>query len=86
LAGEFTIHVVAEWLGNSPKTAVAHCMQTTEEHYRQASQGGAKRGALEAQNAAQQAVASVGENSQESSEVFAICEDKRALAGGCENR
>src|SRR5690242_960698 len=38
LAERFPIHVVAEWLGNSPKTALAHYTQVTEEHYRKALQ------------------------------------------------
>lgn len=38
LAETFPIHVVAEWLGNSPKTALAHYTQVTEEHFRQAAQ------------------------------------------------
>lgn len=36
LCERFPIHVVAEWLGNSPKTALAHYTQTTEDHYRRA--------------------------------------------------
>ena len=38
LAETFPIHVVAEWLGNSPKTALAHYTQVAEEHYRKALQ------------------------------------------------
>lgn len=38
LAETFPIHVVAEWLGNSPKTALAHYTQVTEDHFRQAAQ------------------------------------------------
>jgi hypothetical protein len=38
LADTFPIHVVAEWLGNSPKTALAHYTQVTEEHYQKAVQ------------------------------------------------
>jgi integrase len=38
LAETFPLHVVAEWLGNSPKTALAHYTQVTEEHYRKALQ------------------------------------------------
>src|SRR5262249_39813185 len=41
----FPIHVVAEWLGNSPKTALAHYTQVTEDHYRQAAQNPAQHGA-----------------------------------------
>jgi hypothetical protein len=36
LAETFPIHVVAEWLGNSPKTALTHYTQVTEDHYRRA--------------------------------------------------
>jgi integrase len=52
LAERFPIHVVAEWLGNSPKTALAHYTQVTEDHYRRAAASEA------AQNPAQQAAAS----------------------------
>jgi integrase len=38
LCERFPIHVVAEWLGNSPKTALAHYTQVTEDHYRKAAQ------------------------------------------------
>ncbi len=38
LAEQFPIHVVAEWLGNSPKIALPHYTQVTEEHYRKAAQ------------------------------------------------
>jgi integrase len=36
LCERFPIHVAAEWLGNSPKTALAHYTQTTEQHFLQA--------------------------------------------------
>jgi hypothetical protein len=36
LAERFPIHVVAEWHGNSPKTALAHYTQVTEDHYQRA--------------------------------------------------
>src|SRR5262249_27074771 len=38
LAEWFPISVVAEWLGNSPKTALAHYTQVTEEHFQKALQ------------------------------------------------
>ena len=38
LVETFPIHVVAESLGNSPKTALAYYMQVTEEHYQRALQ------------------------------------------------
>ena len=45
LAETFPIHVVAEWLGNSPKTALAHYTQTTEEHFRLAAHNPAQQAA-----------------------------------------
>jgi hypothetical protein len=41
LAETFPIHVVAEWLGNSPKTALAHYTQVTEDHFQRAAKSGA---------------------------------------------
>jgi integrase len=46
LAESFPIHVVAEWLGNSPKTALAHYTQVTEDHYRKALQNPVQQGAV----------------------------------------
>lgn len=53
LAETFPIHVVAEWLGNSPKTALAHYTQTTEDHFRQAAQNPAQLPAETVRNASQ---------------------------------
>jgi hypothetical protein len=60
LAEQFPSHVVCDWLGNSEDIARKHYFQTTDDHFAQAiggpsSTGGAKSGALSAQNAAQQA-------------------------------
>ena len=40
---------VCKWIGNSPQVAKKHYLQTTEEHFERALQGGAKCGAQEAQ-------------------------------------
>ncbi|MCI0637972.1 MAG: site-specific integrase [Gemmataceae bacterium] len=37
LAESFPVHVVAAWLGNTPKIAAAHYLQVTEEHMQRAS-------------------------------------------------
>ncbi len=61
----FPEYVVTDWAGNSVKVAREHYLMTTESYFQEASQkglggirnggeGGAKSGALEAQNAAQQ--------------------------------
>ena len=36
LTGEFELHVVAKWLGNSPAIATKHYLQVTPEHHRRA--------------------------------------------------
>jgi integrase len=36
LANEFPIHVVCEWIGNSPDVARRHYLQVTEEHFKKA--------------------------------------------------
>jgi integrase len=53
LANDFPLHVVCEWLGNSPAVASSHYLQVTDSHYDKATQGGAESGARVAQNAAQ---------------------------------
>jgi len=80
LAETFPIHVVAEWLGNSPKTALAHYTQVTEEHFQRAAQGAAP--AL--QKPVQQGAAPNRTDSQEPPEVLSGCGDMRDVAAGCE--
>jgi len=38
LVEKFPLHVVTEWLGNSPEVAQKHYLQVTEEHYERATQ------------------------------------------------
>lgn len=40
LVERFPIHVVTEWLGNSPRIAAKHYLQVTEDHFRTATGGG----------------------------------------------
>ncbi len=54
LAQDHPIHVVAEWLGNTPKVAAAHYLQVRDSDFERALTGGAKSGAQAAQKAAQQ--------------------------------
>jgi integrase len=49
----FPVHVVALWMGHDAKVSLKHYAQTTEDHFDRAA-GGAKNGASEAQNQAQQ--------------------------------
>ncbi|WP_149110269.1 hypothetical protein [Limnoglobus roseus] len=52
----FPVHVVALWMGHDAKVCLKHYAQTTDDHYARAV-GGAKSGAPEAQNKAQQTTA-----------------------------
>ncbi len=61
LAETFPIHVVTKWLGNSPKIAIKHYLQVTEDHFAkalEAAQNPAQLGAKTVQKAAQQGAAS----------------------------
>jgi hypothetical protein len=65
LTDRFPLHVVCKWLGNSAPIADKHYLQVTDAHYADAGrlttcqpayiESGAERGALVAQNRAQQA-------------------------------
>lgn len=54
LAAQYPIHVVCEWIGNTAAIAAKHYLTVREEDYLKATaEGGAKGGALVAQNATQ---------------------------------
>jgi len=52
LLEEFSVHVVALWMGHDAKVSLKHYAQMTEEHFDRAASG-AESGSPEAQNAAQ---------------------------------
>jgi hypothetical protein len=54
------LHVVVAWIGNSAAIATRHYLQVTDADYDRANSGGAKSGALGAQNQAQQPAAACG--------------------------
>jgi integrase len=54
----FPVHVVAQWMGHDAKVCLKHYAQTTEDQFDRAT-GGAKSGAREAQNRAQQVAAGI---------------------------
>ena len=56
LLESFPVHVVAIWMGHDAKVSLKHYAQTTDDHFDRAACG-AKYGAPEAQNAAQQTTA-----------------------------
>ena len=81
LAEEFPIHVVAEWLGNSPKTALAHYTQVTEHHFERA----AKSAAPALQKALQQPAATDRPKPQNIAEVESAYDVERETADRCGN-
>ncbi len=64
LAQDHPIHVVAQWLGNTPKIAASHYLQVRDSDFDRALTCGAKSGAQTAQNAAQREVVAIGNESQ----------------------
>ena len=66
LLESFPVHVVAMWMGHDAKVSLKHYAQTTQDHFDRAT-GGAKSGALGAQNQAQQDAADNGGESYEGS-------------------
>ena len=83
LAAEYPIHVVCEWIGNSAAIAAKHYLTVREEDFERASQGGAKFGALEAQNRAQQSAVPSRTEPQESKQRLETCGVMRNDATDC---
>src|SRR5262249_2367538 len=88
LLESFPVHVVALWMGHDAKVSLKHYAQTTEDHFERAA--GAKNGASETQNQAQQQAVGIGGESQvwsltpESDGVCAIpSETQPMVAKGC---
>ena len=77
LAKDYPIHVVTAWLGNTPRIAMKHYLQVTDDDFERAAQGGAQV----AQNAAQHAHVSLRTHSQETTKAPAAT---RAYANGCD--
>lgn len=67
LAKSYPIQVVTAWLGNTPRIALKHYLQTTDEDFERAARGGAESGAVAVQNAVQQPAAVSGDVRQQSS-------------------
>ncbi len=84
LAATHPIHVVCEWIGNSAAVAAKHYLTVREEDFQRAAQGGAKSGALGAQNQAQQPSAHSRRHTQDSSEVVMAYELSREGVTRCE--
>jgi len=85
LAKEYPIHVVTAWLGNTPRIALKHYLQVTDDDFERAAEvsneGDAESGARSAQNAAQHRFA---RNRQESHEEHATLVMHAAYATSCD--
>jgi integrase len=84
LVQDFPVHVVAHWLGNTPKVATAHYLQIRDSDYDRASQSRAQSDARGAQNTAQQASAASCTDSQNAQETLEIIEPNCVFAGNVE--
>ena len=75
LLESFPVHVVALWMGHDAEVSLKHYAQTTEGYFDRVI-GGAKSGAPEAQNQAQQQAAGIGKESHEgnlTTELSGVC-------------
>lgn len=69
LMANHPIHVVTAWIGNTPKIALGHYLQTLDADFEKAVKGGAESGAVVVQNAVQSRAAASGQDATGSAEV-----------------
>jgi integrase len=81
LAQDHPVHVVAQWLGNTPRIAAAHYLQVRDSDFDRALAGGAKSGAIGAQKAAQQVDAGSSDDSQNVQETLENSRRECVFAG-----
>jgi integrase len=84
LVQDFPVHVVAHWLGNTPKVATAHYLQIRDKDYERAAQSRAQSDARGAQNTAQHASAASRKTSQNELENLEIMGRSCVFAGNAE--
>ncbi len=71
LMRDHSIHVVTAWIGNTPRIALGHYLQTNEADFEKALRGGADSGAPATQNRAQ-------------TQADAVCPEKTNATGSLE--
>lgn len=85
LAQHHPVHVVAQWLGNTPKIAAAHYLQVRDSDFDRALTGttknGAENGSPKAQNAAQRVDARNGDDTHNRIKTTEICEPNAVFVG-----
>jgi integrase len=82
LAGEYPIHVVCKWIGNTERIAAKHYLQVTEDHFARA----AKSGTDALQNPVQQEAAPSCKKTQDIQEITekqGFCEVARVDTSAC---
>jgi integrase len=86
LADQFPLHVVTDWIGNSPDIADRHYLKTTEDHFRKAVASDPCTIPVHyAQNTTQQAAETGRNRSQTQNAPSSEDEALLALAGSCEH-
>lgn len=86
LVENFPIQVVTDWLGNSPKIAIKHYLQTTEEHFQKATQNPTYSGAARVREDSQAPIVQQGENQspQWVASLRKLLQDKKIAVEGFE--
>src|SRR5262249_23451502 len=86
LADQFPLHVVTDWIGNSPDIADRHYLKTTDQHFEKAIRGLSADATLSAtQNPTQQAAEIDSFDPQTENAPSSEDEALLALAGSCEH-
>ena len=82
LADQFPLHVVTDWIGNSPDIADRHYLKTTDDHFKKSVAGETAHGTGKAaQNPAQQAA--VRDQIDPQTQRASSSKDEALLAPGC---
>jgi integrase len=86
LADQFPLHVVTDWIGNSPDIAERHYLKTTEEHFRKAVAGDGQSVPVQCvQNTTQQAAETARNEPQTQNASSSEDEALLELASSCEH-
>jgi len=80
LMKSFPIHVVTAWIGNTPKIALAHYLQTLDGDFERAVRGGAESGAVVVQNVVRTQADVKGPERTDTTETVEIVGSRRVLS------
>ncbi|MBA4062993.1 MAG: hypothetical protein C0501_04660 [Isosphaera sp.] len=85
LMRDHPIHVVTAWIGNTPKIALGHYLQTLEADFEKAVRGGADSGAVAVQKAVQSRAAGDGPQTTRTPEALEIRGSRRPGSSAGDN-